>query len=123
MMEQILSSLSTDQLVARFTEIALAQHNALIGGEIRLFNRLFKKMTAIESELQSRPGDQRSALLSLLDHADIGVRWKASTATLAVAPQAARRTLEAVAKSGEMPIAGHAGMNLRFFDARSSKPA
>src|SRR4051812_18909468 len=102
-----LSHLSVADLVAEFTQIAIRQGDDLLGEDTRSYNRLFDKMRAIELELKARPGDQRSALLPLLAHPNIAVRWKASIATLAISPAAARETLQAVATSMYMPIAGH----------------
>ena len=112
----------SNEFVAEFLKIGLAQYDALLGGDTRSFNRLFKKMNAIEMELKARSGDQRSQLLPLLSHPNLAVRWKAATATLAIAPQAARQALESVAKSGEMPIAGHAASTLSNFDSGFFKP-
>jgi hypothetical protein len=117
-----LSQISITQLRERFADIASAQGDALLENDTRTFNRLFDQMSAIELELKSRAGDQRSELLSLLDHSNLAVRWKAALATRAIAPQAARQALESVANSGQMPIAGHAGMNLRNFDSGFSSP-
>lgn len=50
------------------------------------------------------------------------VRLKAAKNTLAVAPQAARETLEAIANSHEFPQAGEAGMSLWNLDQGVFKP-
>lgn len=117
-----LSSLSAEQLRERFIGIAMEQGDALLGGATRTFNRLYGQMREIELELKSRPSDQRSVLLTLLDHPNLAVRWKAALATAAISPQAAREALESVARSGEMPIAGHAGMNLHNLVTGFAKP-
>jgi hypothetical protein len=117
-----LSRVSVAQLVGDFTKMAIAQGDDVMGGDTRNYNRLFDKMRAIEMELKSRPGDQRSALLPLLTHPELAVRWKASIATLAIAPLAARAALEGVVASKDMPMAGYAASTLRHFDEGVSKP-
>src|SRR5947199_6560858 len=94
-----LKSVSTDELVDKFTTFALEQDEAMLCGEQANVNKLFWKLAAITDELKSRPGDQRTALLRLYDHSNAQVRVKAIKATLAVAPQAARRALETLASS------------------------
>ena len=61
------------------------------------FNRLFWQMEAVEGQLKARIGDQRRALLRLYDHPNAQVRLTAAKATLAVAPEAARRLLRTIA--------------------------
>ncbi len=115
--------LTVNQLVERFTAIALEQDEALLMDEIAKFNRLFDKMEAIEEELKSRPGDQRRALLPLYKHPNMQVRVKAAMATLAVAPQAAREALQAIKASQEQPQALEAGMSLWNLDRGVFKPS
>jgi hypothetical protein len=117
-----LQELTADQLVERFTAIALDQDEALLMDEIAKFNRLFDQMEAIEEELKSRPGDQRRALLPLYKHPNMQVRVKAAMATLAVAPQAAREALQAIKASQEQPQALEAGMSLWNLDRGVFKP-
>ena len=74
------------------------------------------EMDAIKTELKSRAGDQRRALLGLYQHRNAQVRLKAAVATLAVAPEAARRKLQEIADSREYPQAGDAGMTLWNID-------
>jgi len=114
--------MTVDQLVERFTAIALDQDKALLRGEYAKFNRLFDEMEAVKQELKSRDGDQRQALLRLYDHPNAQVRLKAVKATLAVAPEAARRMLQVIADSRENPQAGEAGMSLDNLDRGIFKP-
>jgi hypothetical protein len=114
--------MSVDQLVERFTAIALDQDRALLRNEITKFNRLFDEMEAVKQELKVRRDDQRRALLRLYDHPNAQVRLKAVKATLAVAPEAARRMLEIIAQSREYPQAGDAGMTLDSLDRGIFKP-
>jgi hypothetical protein len=114
--------LTAAELAAEFIRIAIRQGDDLLGGNTRSYNRLFDRMRAIELELKARPGDQRSELQPLLTHPNIAVRWRASVAILGIAPTPARQVLEAVAKSGYLPICGHAGMTLHGFDTGFFKP-
>lgn len=107
-----ISEMTSDQLVERFTAISLEQDDALLGSEIARFNQLFKQKAAIVNELKSRAGDQRQALLALFEHQNAQVRLNAAKATLAVAPDAARKMLHAIEDSKEFPQAGDAGMCL-----------
>ena len=104
------------QLVQRFVVIGTDQDNALRTSAIAKFNRLFGEKKAIERELKSRDGDQRRALLDLYDHPNAQVRLNAVKATLALAPEAGRRMLEAIADSREYPQAGDASMTISALD-------
>jgi hypothetical protein len=117
-----LSDMTTKDLVERFAQIGVAQDQALLGGEIAKFNRLFDQMADVSNELKSREGDQRSALMELYDYPNVQVRLKAAKHTLAVAPAEARRQIETIAASNWMPQAGDAGMSLWNLDRGVYKP-
>jgi hypothetical protein len=117
-----LSKNTTETLVHLFAELAVEQDRALLLRTISTVNKIYDKLEAIESELKSRPGDQRSALLPLFNHKNMQVRVKAAMATLAVAPAAARAQLEAIRASGWQPQALEAGMSLGFLDDGVYKP-
>ncbi len=116
------SKMTTEQLVQLFVELAVEQDAALLYRAQREVNRIFWKVEEIKSELKSRPGDQRAALLSLYDHENMQVRLKAAKATLAIAPEAARAALEAIRASGWQPQALDAGMSLGELDRGVYKP-
>lgn len=117
-----LTDMTVRDLVERFALIGVAQDQALLGGEIAKFNRLFDQMSDVSNELKSRPGDQRRALMVLYNYPNIQVRLKAAKHTLAVAPTEARRQIEAIAASNWMPQAGDAGMSLWNLDRGVYKP-
>jgi ribosomal protein L29 len=117
-----LQDLSVDQLLERFTAIALEQDQAVLMDEIARFNKLFDQMDAVKKELRSRSGDQRRALLALYDHPNIQVRLKAAVGTLAVEPESARKLLQSIADSREYPQAADAGMTLGELDRGIFKP-
>jgi hypothetical protein len=103
-----LQDINVDQLVERFTAIALDQDKALLRNEYAKFNRLFEEMEVVKQELKARAGDQRQALLPLYSHPNAQVRLKSAIATLALAPDAARRTLQMISDRNEYPQAAYA---------------
>ena len=107
---------SAPELVSRFQQCGLEQDKALLYDEIAKYNRLYREMDAIKNELKSRPGDQRAALLPLLNHPNPQVRYRAGAATLAVAPREARRALELIVAARQFPQAGDIGMLLSAID-------
>jgi hypothetical protein len=117
-----LDGMTVTQLVERFTSIALAQDDALRLDEITKFNRLYDEMEGVENELKARDGDQRRALLSLFSHPNAQVRLKAATATLALAPEAARRTLQVISDRQEYPQAADARGMMRAVDKGTYVP-
>lgn len=94
---------SVQELVERFVSIGLAQYDALYVADTVKFNRLYREMEQVRSELKQREGDQRRALLPLLDHPNLQVRMKAANSVLAISPQLARKALESVRDSGILP--------------------
>lgn len=121
-MKSVLQRMTTDQLVDRFMEIALNQDDALLAENYTEVNSLYDQLKEVEEELKSRPGDQRTALLRLYEHPNAQVRVKAIKATLAAAPELARRALEELAASREYPQAGEAGMTIRALNDGIYKP-
>ncbi|MFG1420417.1 DUF2019 domain-containing protein [Roseixanthobacter liquoris] len=121
MKKQDLSKMSIKELVEFYIKICIYQYK-LDTDEIGKYNQSYLKKRAIESELKSRPGDQRRALMALYDYPNMQVRLNAATATLAVAPEAARGLLEDIRASGWQPQAFEAGMGLRRLDEGTFKP-
>lgn len=111
------SELSQEQLVERFVAIALEQdYINRMDEPVSEYNRLYDLMEEVKQELQSRPGDERHALIPLLDHDNAHVRLKAAIATLALAPEAARATLQALGDRNRPPEATNARRMLRALD-------
>lgn len=73
-------------------------------------------MSAVQSELKSRAGDQRQALVRLFDYPNMQVRLMAAKYALAPEPQAARHALEAIAASTWPPQCYDARMCLWMLD-------
>ncbi|QBR70672.1 hypothetical protein CU048_04580 [Beijerinckiaceae bacterium] len=117
-----LENMTVDQLVDRFVEIGVAQDQAELMGEIGKFNRLYRQMDATEKELRRRGRNARLALLRLYDHPNMQVRLNAAKRTLGVAPDAARRVLQAISDSKWQPQAMDAGMSLWNLDRGVFKP-
>jgi hypothetical protein len=107
---------SVQELVARFLSIGLAQSDAAYIVDTRKYNRLYARMQDVENELKHREGDQRRALLPLLDHPNVQVRMMAAHAVLAISPALARKAFESVRESEIFPQAMDAGMSLRALD-------
>ncbi len=124
-----LRSMNIDQLIERFAAIGEAQYQALEQHEDWIedkanvsFNKLFAQMNDVDLELRARGREARLALQGLYDHPNVQVRLKAAKRTLAVAPEAARHVIEAVANSKWYPQAGEAGMTLWNLDNGTFKP-
>jgi hypothetical protein len=117
-----LKDMTVKQLVERFATIGVEQDQAILRGQHARFNRLFDEMMAIQDELKTRADDQRRELLSLYNHPNAQVRLNAAKVTLAVAPEPARKALQALADSREYPQAGDAGMSLDNVELGIFKP-
>jgi hypothetical protein len=79
-------------------------------------------MTGVDEELRARGREARLALLRLFNHSNMQVRVQAATFSLGVAPEAARKVLEAIRASKWQPRAMDAGMTLRGLDNGQYKP-
>lgn len=56
---------TVEQLVAEFRDAGVEQSHAELYGKISKYNRLIKRMLAIQTELKNRPGDARGTLWAL----------------------------------------------------------
>lgn len=121
MKRMTLANLSVPRLVERFTVICLEQYRAELRDEIGKYNRLFDDLVAVRDELKARAGDQRSALLALLEHENPQVRLKAALYSLAVAPVIARQALQEISDRNEYPQAAYARPTLEALDKGTSK--
>jgi hypothetical protein len=118
-----LADVSTEDLVDRFAQIGVEQDQALLGGQIAKFNRLFELMSDVSNELKARTGDHRRSLVRLYEYPNMQVRLKAAKHTLAVLPIEARQQLESIAQTHWMPQAGDAGMCLELLENGTFKPS
>ena len=117
-----LHAASVDQLVEHFVSLCVEQGREMDRSDVPRVNRLFGDIEAVKQELKSRPGDQRRALIPLYQHENMQVRLKAATATLAIAPEAARKALEDIKASGWMPQAAEASHAFWALDRGIFKP-
>lgn len=117
-----LEAMNVDQLVDRFEQIGVEQDQALLYDEIPRFNKLFDQMHAVDNELRARGPQARLELLRLFDHQNVQVRLQAAKWSLGVAPEAARKVIQAVYDSKWYPQAAEAGMTLWNLDRGVFKP-
>jgi hypothetical protein len=117
-----LQSMTIDDLVERFAELGIEQSAAIDSDDNEKYARLFEQMMAVEKEMRRRSGDQRRALMVLYSYPNIQVRLAAAKATLAVAPQAARQVIEAIAVSTWPPQCYDARNSLRMLDEGAFRP-
>lgn len=117
-----LKTMSVEELVALFIEIARAEDEALLMDDRSGYNKLFEHLNAVKAELKQRPGDQRRALLPLFEHANAQVRLMAAKATLALDPEGARRPLQRLSDAAEGFQTLDAGMCLNNLDRGIFKP-
>ena len=107
---------SVQELVERFLSTGLAQYEAAYVVDTRKYNRLYARMQDIRKELRRREGDQRRALLPLLNHPNVQVRMMAAHTVLTISPDLARKAFESVRDSGIFPQAADASGTLRALD-------
>ena len=116
-----LGNAEVPELVGIFVSLCVERGDELDRGDIPRVNYLFDEIEAVEQELKKRAGDQRHALISLYRHENMQVRVTAAKATLAIAPEAARKALEEKA-TGWMPQAAEASGSLWALDEGIFKP-
>lgn len=117
-----LRSESVEQLIARFTDIALRQEEALLDVKTALFNRLYGEMDKVVEELRSRGPAELGKLTSLFAHPTGQVRYKAAVYSLGIHPIEARQVLEDLAKSNDFPSTLYARGTLLAYDSGRFKP-
>lgn len=114
-MNEDLGAASVDQLVDAFADVARRMDEASIEGRMSRYRTLYAEKRSIETELRSRHGDQRRALLGLYDDPSMEVRLLAAKATRFIAPVEARHALERI-RNSQWPQKLDAGMALRAWD-------
>ncbi|WP_398470361.1 DUF2019 domain-containing protein [Tardiphaga sp.] len=115
------TKLDTSELVAKFLELALAQHEAVETFQTARYNRLYDRIELIKRELKAREGDQRMALLPLLEAPNIQVRFMAAYALLTIAPEQVRKTLIGIRETGQLPQSADASYTLDNFEESIEK--
>jgi len=114
--------MTDEQLVERFTVIALEQDQAMLFDEYAWYNQLYDKMKEVEAELKTRAGDQRVLLLPLYEHDNLQVQLRATLATLAIAPEASRAVLQRLGDRNRYPQAADAREMMEALDDGSYVP-
>ncbi len=110
-----LSSQTTAELLEQFRALGVAKGEATLEGRIARYNRLYRKLEALEAELKGRSGDQRRELTRFYTHPAPQLRFDAAYATLAIFPEQAQAVLQRIVDRGEFPQAAnalHALMNI-----------
>jgi hypothetical protein len=103
-------------LVTEFETVCVRQDEAEKNSNSSKYNKLYLQMKQIEGQLKSCSGDQRRALLPLLNHRNAQVRLMASVAMLAIDKQSARQALQIISDRSEYPQAITARGMLRAID-------
>lgn len=117
-----LTKLSVSELADLFLQVAIAQFEAQRRRQIAKYNRLFDKMAAVEKELERRPGDQRIALVPLLQHRNEQVRLMAAHATMQVARDEAYAAFKVLSEENRFPQTANAGFALRKLEGQKWPP-
>ncbi len=117
-----LKSLSNAEIVDLFERLCIEQYDAMEREEQARVNRLVWRIHDLETELKSRPGDQRYELMRLFGHPNMQVRLSAAQANLSIDYASARREIQKIKDSKWYPQAMDAGMTLYFLDTGKSKP-
>lgn len=81
-------------LVDRFLDLAVVMHWCSDAGRVTRYNRLYKRLHAIEEALKARAPDGRSALLPYLTDRNPGIRRFAASSCRELAPAAAAAALK-----------------------------
>ena len=112
----LIETMSDDELVELFRQVAEQQYYAAQTDRHREYDRLYREMEKIETELKRRPDDARRMLIKLFPDRNPQIRLMAAGAALAVLPEEARSTLQKLSESGEFPQAADAGMLIDGLD-------
>ncbi|WP_132029594.1 DUF2019 domain-containing protein [Aquabacter spiritensis] len=116
------SQMTEAEIFDEFRTITEIQKEAAEKNKNSVYKKICARVVELTQDLKDRPGDRRSVLLPLLEHENIQVRLMAANETLAVAPEAAQRTLQEIRDSGWYPFALDAGMTLSAFRSGRFRP-
>lgn len=117
MIKAKVKNLTVTELVEQFLKMTLEQDDVLMKGRrIAIYNRLFDEINAVVDELKMRAGDQRIALLPLLENRNPQVKLIAAIDLLAVAYGPARRVLEELRGTDIFPQSANAAGLLNDMD-------
>ena len=111
-----LKDMSVDELATRYEDAGIRDYATQFMARTtefwnaKLSNKIVDEMRGIVDELKSR--NALTALLPLLDHANVTVRGRAAATCLAIAPEWAVPILEAIKESGDAFDEGNASWAL-----------
>ena len=111
-----LNALSIDGLLARYVELCIKREQAEHLRRIAELNRQIEAIWAVEAELAARPGDARTALVSLFGHANRQVQVAAACTVSRFAPELARPLLEVIVRVNFAPYSYQARERLMHLD-------
>ena len=114
--------LTIEELVQNFLALTLAQYEARFPSQTSKYNRLYRQMNEIRDELKRREGDQRRALLPLINHENAQVRLMAASSLLTIVPDRAKRALQSVRDSRIEPPSANAQGLLEALERGSFVP-
>jgi Domain of unknown function (DUF2019) len=117
-MSTLLQTLTDEELVDRFAQLAFQQHDALEADDADAYNELSDRMTPIEVELTRRGSSSYGRLERLLGHPNITVRLETARRLMDTTPGKARPVLQQIQRSGHFPHVGDAGMLLAHYDSK-----
>ena len=120
-------------LLSAFVNFAIAQADGELNlVSLKLLNRLYKPWRAVCDEFRRRGPDVRRLMIPLMEYKSPGKGWidspayqvwlNAARELLAVVPDQARATFEAITKNTIYPQRLQAGMCLRSVDEGVYKP-
>jgi len=109
-------SMGIDGMMALFEQACMEQYDTYVDDDLIKYNINYNIMIAVNDELKARGVPARLSLLRFFDHPNLQVRVQAATLSYRVAPEAARRCLEDIAKARFPDQSLAAGMTLRAID-------
>lgn len=111
-----IKTLSSDELVEKFVEVAIDQGIASAALDTKTANRLFDRESRIVCELRARPGDHRRLLFALYRHPNFQVRLNAVRRTFALNRAEAELQLREIGASAPFPQGPHARLSLSMLE-------
>lgn len=116
-----IETLSSEELVGKFIEIATEHGEAIAALDTKTANRLFDRESRVVRELRARPGDHRRRLFALYRHPNFQVRLNAVRRTFALNRAEAEAQLREIGETAPEPQGFHARMSLSMLEIGLSK--
>ena len=103
-----------DEMLQRFIELSLTQHEALLYLETGPYNRAYMKIKKLVEELEARTGDQRHVLVDLFDHPNPQVRLNAAKFAHPLFPEESIQVVQSIIDAKKYPQEAHARSALDY---------